>query len=115
MHDVGPFSPFAACFARHEGRSVSFVVILPLGPPGFSQENRQRDDILCLGVRVENKEGWPAFVSREVIRAKPHPGPAFLRQVVPDGGPERGAEEPWTSLPRETWDAAPFPGGVGTL
>lgn len=104
VHDVGPFLPFAACFAHHEGRSVSFVVILPLGPPRLSQENRQRDDILCLGVRVENKAGWPAFVSPEVVRAKPHPAPAFLRQVVPDGGLERGAvglappERPGTPL-----------------
>ena len=57
----------------------------------FSQENQQRDDILCLGVCVKNKVDLPACVSCEVVQAKPHPAPAFFRQVVPDGGPEGGA------------------------
>lgn len=48
-----------------------------------------------------NEAAWPLFVSREVVRAKPHPAPAFLRQVVPDGDSEQGAQAPDTSFSLE--------------
>lgn len=104
VHDVGPFSPFAACFARHEGRSVSFVVILPLGPPRLSQENRQRDDILCLGVRVEKQSGLACVCEPGGCPSQTTSCPGFLEAGGPRWRPRarsrgpRSPERPGTPL-----------------